>query len=100
MKKIILSADGPFRIYEVPDEAADRLEEYCLRFTAWLKKSPDAAEYRRGRLLIYNEADFIDYLNRYVFPGAPCRLVGSFSRGGGKRPESPPEYRDCPRFDF
>ena len=55
-------------VYSVPDSVADRLDEYCLAFTEWLYASPHARKYRIGGGLCYNEADFISYLNRWIFP--------------------------------
>ena len=73
MRKVILSADGPLGLYLVPDIVADSLQEYCLAFCDWLNDSPDASKYRRfskdiGTYLAYSQEDFIDYLNKYVFP--------------------------------
>lgn len=47
MKRILLSADGEISVFNVPDEVADNLEQYCLEFCRdWLYKSPDAKKYR------------------------------------------------------
>ena len=32
MKSIILSADGDSVVYQVPDQVAEHLEEYCIQF--------------------------------------------------------------------
>ena len=86
MKNVLLSADGPLSVYSVPDDVADSLWEYCLEFIDWLHHSPDAEAYVRdtstGPIICFDESDFIDYLNQYVFQEqstlvAPLRLAES-----------------------
>ena len=101
MKQVILSADGPRRVYSVPDVVAEGLEKYCMEFCCeWLPKSPDAAQYRNDRgWLCYTERDFIDYLNRWVFPEQKSELVeelGSMSCADILFSK----YADCPDFNF
>jgi len=101
MKQVVLSADGPRRVYSVPDVVADHLEEYCLDFCCeWLPKSPDAGKYRtESGVLCYTEKDFIEYLNRWAFPGQRSELVEELGVAGdadilfGR-------YADCPNFNF
>lgn len=102
MKNVILSSDGEVNIYSVPDEVADDLEAFCLKFSAdWLWKSPDAAKYRKeinGRTVAcYTELDFINYLNKWIFPETPSVLVKNL---GCYDHEVPDEYKDHPRFNF
>ena len=60
MKPVVLSADGDRMVYQVPDEVADHLEQYCLEFcTQWLATSPHADQYRIGGGFCYHEGDFI-----------------------------------------
>ena len=104
MKHVILSCGSGGFLYAVPDEAAERLSEYCMEFcTDWLWNSPHAEQYRRTRrnpdgtafaYVSYTEADFIAWLNRWKFPSQPSVPVGRFD---GDVPEP---YRGCPRFDF
>lgn len=69
MKEVILSADGDSIVYSVPDEVANDLRKYCIEFCdKWMKKSPHAKCFRTKQGYCYNEADFIDYLNKFVFP--------------------------------
>ena len=101
MKQVILSADGPYRVYSVPDAVADHLEEYCLEFCCkWLPQSPHASKYRsESGSLCYTEKDFIEYLNQWIFPEQRSDLVEDlgltsyadilFSK-----------YGDCPYFNF
>ena len=100
MKEVILSADGYSVVYSVPDIVAENLEAYCTEFcTSWLWNSPDAARYRIGPGVCYTEADFIDYLNRYLFPSEqsePIKNLG-WTQLGENLPEA---YRDHPYFNF
>ena len=76
MKKVILSADGDSCVYEVPDAVADDLERYCLYFcTEWIRSEPQAKRYRIHGVVCYDQNDFIDYLNLYVFPSQPSRMI-------------------------
>ena len=69
MKEVILSADGDSVVYLVPDAVAKNLRKYCIHFCdKWMKTSPDAKEYKIKGGCCFCEADFIDYLNEYLFP--------------------------------
>lgn len=86
-------------LYSVPDAVASSLDEYCMKFCAeWLWKSPHAEKYRRnvqGTVCVcYNEADFIAYLNQWVFPDAPSALLKNLGQN------IPKEYRNLPAFNF
>ena len=100
MKTVILSADSERMLYSVPDVVAEHLREYCLEFCSkWLLESPDAAPYRQNGCLCYTEADFIAYLNKYLFPDEPSVLIKSIGF-----PDYvtglPKEYDAVPRFNF
>lgn len=97
MKEIILSADASPSVYLVPDEVADNLRQFCLDFISWLRKSPDAKKLRISGGVCYNEKDFIDYLNTWVFPNSPSVLVKSFNLGYGVIPD---EYKHLEWFNF
>ena len=100
MKKVILSADGDSILYSVPDAVADNLEEYCLEFCSdWLRNSPDAERYRVGKAVCYTEADFIEYLNTYVFPDRESKMIKNlgWTDLGKNLPE---EYRNIPYYNF
>lgn len=47
----------------------------------------------------YNEADFIDYLNKYLFPNQPAILIENlgWTELGKNLPE---KYREYPYFNF
>lgn len=104
MKRVLLSADSDLRVYLVPDEAADHLEELCMEFCChWLWESPEAERYRLWmggiRCLRYTEADFIAYLNRYRFQDAPSLLIETLE-GVYDREQLSEEYADLPWFNF
>ena len=100
MKNVILSADGDSIVYSVPDVVADDLERYCLEFCSdWLVNSPDAKKYRKRGALCYTEEDFIEYLNRYMFPGERSVFVKNLGWTDSGR-DLPEEYKDCPYFNF
>ncbi len=100
MKHVIISADGDRMVYSVPNVVAEHLEEYCLEFCCtWLETSPDAAKYRKNGVFCYNEADFIDYLNQYVFPDEPSVLVENLGWIDYDHP-LPERYKNCQMFNF
>ena len=100
MKEVILSADGDSIVYSVPDEVANDLRKYCIEFCdKWMKKSPHAKCFRTKQGYCYNEADFIDYLNEYVFleqKSVFVKNLGWTSLGENL----PVEYQDYPYFNF
>lgn len=100
MKEIIISADGSSVVYSVPDAVAYDLRKYCIEFCdKWMKTSPDAKRFRVKGGYCYSEADFIDYLNTYVFPDQKSVFVKDlgWTDLGRKLPE---EYRELPYFNF
>ena len=100
MKKVIISADGDSIVYLVPDAVANYLRKYCISFCdKWMKNSPDAKKYRIKGDYCYNEADFIDYLNEYIFPEQKSVFVKNL--GWTSLGENlPVEYQDYPYFNF
>ena len=100
MKEVILSADGDSVIYAVPDAVADDLEKYCMEFCCnWLHKSPDASKYRTGNTVSYTENDFIEYLNKYIFPDERSFFIKNI--GWTNLGENMPEQYKCyPYFNF
>lgn len=99
MKKVILSADGDSVVYSVPDEVADNLNKFCNKFWKWLRTSPDAEKYRTKLGFCYNEADFIEYLNKYIFPDQISTLVKNLG-WTELRANLPEEYQGYPYFNF
>ena len=100
MKEVIISADGDSIVYSVPDVVANNLRKYCIEFCdKWVKTSPHAKKYRIKGGSCYNEADFIDYLNVYIFPEQKSSFVknlGWTDLGANL----PVEYQGLPYFNF
>jgi len=100
MKNVVLSADGDRIVYYVPDEVADNLEDYCMEFcTEWLRTSSQAKKYRIGGVVCYNEADFIDYLNKWIFPNQQSKFIENLGWIDFEC-ALPDKYKDCPQFNF
>ena len=100
MKEVIISADGDSIVYLVPDAVAEDLSNYCISFCdKWMKTSPDAQKYKTKEGYCYDEEDFIDYLNEYVFPEQQSVFVKNlgWTNLGKNLPE---EYRNHPYFNF
>jgi len=99
LKNILLCADGDLMVYAVPSEVADNLEKYCYEFCSeWLWKNPHAAKYRTDLGVCYNEADFIEYLNKWVFPQKQAVFIENLGKVNDK--DLPRKYKDCPSFYF
>ena len=100
MKEVIISADGDSKVYLVPDVVADNLKKCCIEFCdKWMRTSPDAEKYRMNGGYCFNEGDFIDYLNEYVFPEQKSELVKDL--GWTELGENlPAEYQGVPYFNF
>ena len=53
MKNIILSADGPMRVYSVPDKIADGLEGACWYFNSiWMFEEPQVKQFLKTGSLV------------------------------------------------
>ena len=103
MAEVILSHDGEALLCQVPAEVAAYLDSYCLDFSAnWVWHGPENGrffhgidEYAVGA--VFGTAEFIDYLNRWAFPGENSEIVRGL---GCSYDEIPAEYADYPRFNF
>ena len=96
MKNVILSADGPMRVYSVPDKIADNLEGACWYFSSiWISDSPQSERFIKNGVAWFNEEDFIDYLNNWEMPEYKSVLIEELE--GCEIPEM---YKDCPRYNF
>ena len=81
------------------------LRKYCLQFcNNWIWNDPCAEKYRHrdedGEMYVaYCEADFIEYLNKYIFPEQPSVFVKNlgWTEFGRKLPV---EYKNHPCFHF
>ncbi len=99
MQNIILSADGDVKVFSVPDAVAENLEKYCIDFCdKWLWNSPDAEKYRTKHGVCYDEEDFIEYLNKYIFPHEQSMLIKNL--GAVLYKNLPDEYKLLPHFFF
>lgn len=103
MKNIILSADSEYMVYSVPDEVADEPEKYIDDFYNWMKISPNAAHLRKNNgeyeYYCFTERDFIEYLNKWVFPEEPSVLVANIGWIQNKK-QIPEKYRKCKEYNF
>ena len=99
MKKVILSADGPCSVYEVPDKVANNLHQYCLDFCDWVHRSPTTK--RISGIVCFDETNFIDYLNNVVNPNylEKSRLIKELGYIDDID-ELPEKYRKLPHFNF
>lgn len=99
MKKILLSADGPISIYEVPDKIAKNLEKYCLKFCDWVHTNPSKKII--GGCVAFDETNFIEYLNNVVNPNylEKSRFVKTLGYFDNDE-DIPEKYRDLPYFNF
>ena len=100
MKNVVISADGDRKVYSVPDIVADDLRKYCIEFCdKWMKSSKHARKYRIQGGYCYNEDDFIEYLNTWIFPDQKSVLVENLGWIDFQS-EHPEPYKNCPQFNF
>lgn len=100
MKNIVISADGDRKVYLVPDVVANDLQKYCNEFcNVWIRRSPYAKKYRTRGGVCYNEEDFIDYLNTYLFPNEKSVFVKNLG-WIDFHSKLPAPYCDYPEFNF
>ena len=103
MKEVILSHDSEAMIYLVPAEVAANLDQYCWDFAAnWVWHGPENGKFLKhfgdNQLgAVFGAPDFIDYLNKWVFPEQPSKLVKGL---GCYDYEIPEEYRFYPKYNF
>ena len=100
MKNVVISADGDRKVYSVPDVVADNLSQYCIEFCSkWIWKSSEAKKYRRRGVVCYNEDDFIEYLNTYLFPDEKSVFIKNLGWIDFDTKLASP-YCDYPEFNF
>lgn len=100
MKEVILSADRYVKVYSVPAIVAENLNKYCWDFaTDWVWHGPETEKYLKlfgnHYVAVFDESHFIDYLNKWLFPDQPSKLVKDLGCY-----EIPEEYKDYPRYNF
>ena len=100
MKEVIICADGDSKVYLVPDVVANNLREYCIEFCdKWMRTSPNAEKYRTNGGYCFNDEDFIEYLNEYIFPKQKSSLI--INLGWTDLEENlPVGYQSIPYFNF
>ena len=79
MKEVLLSADSKVKMYLVPDIVAEHLSEYCIEFCDhWIWNDPNKKyiqEFNGHIGAVFNESDFIDYLNEFLFKDEKSILI-------------------------
>lgn len=101
MKYVFLGAWGPLNIYSVPEEVANNLEEYCNGYIEWLREGNDKEKYYgKGYSFSYDENDFIEYLNKYIFPDRQSEFIITPKIGERGEYIIPEKFKDCPFFRF
>ena len=103
MKHVLLSADGPIRVYSVPDAVAADLLGWAERFYEWMQHAPEAATLRQvfpsGDIgFCFNEEDFVHYLSSVIFPDQPVSLVEELE--ADELSDLPEPYRSYPYYYF
>ena len=96
MKHVLLSADGPIALYEVPDEIAENLRKYCLEFLDWIYYAPENEAFRTDGY--FPEAEFINYVNTVVYPDITDK--SRFIKEIDAISIIPEEYKSLPWFNF
>lgn len=102
MKEVLLSHDDKVLMYAVPDEVANHLKDYCWEFSAnWIWKNPNGAKFLKNihgqTVAFYGAPDFIEYLNEWIFPEQPSKLIEQLDYYPYELPE---EYKKYPQFNF
>lgn len=101
MKYVFLGSWGPLNIYLVPEEVANDLEKYCNDYIEWLREGNDKEKcYGKGYSLSYDENDFIEYLNKYIFPDRKSEFIMTPKIDEKGERIFPEKFKDCPFFRF
>jgi len=100
MKHLILSADNTPSLYLVPEDVTNNLDKHLKKFWEWMQTNPNAEKYRIdcGNFIsiCYNESDFIQYLNTWIFPDQPAQLIEAFD----EYMDIPEKYKHIQWFNF
>ena len=102
MKYILLSADGPISLYEVPDKIAKDLTKHCIDFLKWVEHSPKAKQMNKG---YFPEKEFIKYLNdvicsNYIYKSKFIKTIANTGEEKIKVLEVIEPYKNYPYFNF
>ncbi len=97
-----MSADGDLSLYLVPADVADNLAVVANEFAfnyVWFSE-------KRGKFLklkgeqygaVFNEEDFIEYLNTVLYPEKPSKKLKTLCDFDDEVPE---EYKRVPYYNF
>ena len=103
MKEVVLSADGDLSLYLVPADVADNLATVANEFASnyvWHGE-------KSGKFLklcgeqygaVFDETDFIEYLNTVLYPDKPSIKLKTFQAADDE--DVPEEYRKYPYYNF
>ena len=97
-KHVILSADGELSVYRVPDAVARSFFELCDTFHRNAKKLQIHPRDING-VVLFDETDFIEYLNEKVCREEKCVFVEKIGWDYDKK-HWPEKYRNCPYYNF
>ena len=102
MKYILLSADGPISLYEVPDKIAKDLTKHCIDFLKWTENGPEAKRFKNGYL---PEQEFINYLNNvanknYIYKSKLIKTIANTDEKKSQVLEVLEPYKYYPYFNF
>ncbi len=102
MKEVILSADGDLSLYLVPADVADNLAEVANEFAftyVWFGEKSGKFLKLNGEQYgaVFNEEDFIEYLNTVLYPQKPSKKIKTLC---GFDDEVPKEYKNMPWYNF
>ena len=103
MKEVVLSADGDLSLYLVPADVANNLAAVANEFASCYVWHGE----KSGKFLklcgeqygaVFDETDFIEYLNTVLYPDKPSKKIKTFQSADDE--EVPEEYRKYPYYNF
>ena len=97
-KCVVLSADNELSVYRVPDAVAKSFFKLCDTFHRDAKKLQIHPR-QVGGVVLFDETDFIEYLNEKVCGDEKCVFVEKI---GWEHDQNrwPEQYRKCPHYNF
>ena len=103
MKEVVLSADGDLSLYLVPADVADNLatvaNEFAFNYVWHGEKSGKFLQLCGEQYgAVFDETDFIEYLNTVLYPDKPSKKIKTFQATDDE--EMPEEYRKYPYHNF
>ena len=103
MKEVVLSADGDLSLYLVPADVADNLatvaNEFAFNYVWHGEKSGKFLQLCGEQYgAVFDETDFIEYLNTVLYPDKLSRKIKTFQAADDE--DLPKEYRKYPYYNF